>query len=562
MRKVLEFLFLSVAVVTASSCNIDEVVTAPPAPEIILEDGGIYSVKVGGEVRLAPEYKNAEDATFEWSIAGEVVCTERAYVYTAESVGEVYVSLTVATDAGSDTAEMRIDILALETPIVDIAMQDITVTVGYSKTLTAVVRDTELETTIFWSLNGEKVAEGESYTFEATATGTYTITATAKNADGESSDSVTITVVEPSEMPFAYEFATTEYHTVVGRNLRIAPTKISDSEGVVYTWMLNDTATECYTPYYIFNVDNAGEYTLTATATAGDSILTTTLTITVYAEGEYRRERSASSSADFSAIMEYMPAPGQFIGDLKTGGFTGEELTMAAATAYAEERLREGNWVSLGAFGGYIVAAFDHSIENRDGADLAITGNAFDGSSEPGIVWVMQDENGNGLADDTWYELRGSEWGKEETILDYAVTYYRPSGTGMAVAWEDNIGNSGTVDYLKSFHTQDYYYPTWVVEDSYTLRGTRLEARNYDKSGNGSLWVQPHYDWGYADNNSPTDCADAVNSLDIANAVDCMGESVDLNFVDFVKIQCAVQAKSGWLGELSTEVCGISEITE
>lgn len=562
MRKVLEFLFLSVAVVTASSCNIDEVVTAPPAPEIILEDGGIYSVKVGGEVRLAPEYKNAEDATFEWSIADEVVCTERAYVYTAESVGEVYVSLTVTTDAGSDTAEMRIDILALETPTIDIAMQDITVTVGYSKTLTAVVRDTELETTIFWSLNGEKVAEGESYTFEATATGTYTITATAKNADGESSDSVTITVVEPSEMPFAYEFATTEYHTVVGRNLRIAPTKISDSEGVAYTWMLNDTATECSTPYYIFNVDNAGEYTLTATATAGDSILTTTLTITVYAEGEYRRERSASSSADFSAIVEYMPAPGQFIGDLKTGGFTGEELTMAAATAYAEERLREGNWVSLGAFGGYIVAAFDHSIENRDGADLAITGNAFDGSSEPGIVWVMQDENGNGLADDTWYELRGSEWGKEETILDYAVTYYRPSGTGMAVAWEDNIGNSGTVDYLKSFHTQDYYYPTWIAEDSYTLRGTRLEARNYDKSGNGSLWVQPHYDWGYADNNSPTDCADAVNSLDIANAVDCMGGSIDLDFVDFVKIQCAVQAKSGWLGELSTEVCGISEITE
>lgn len=562
MNRVLEFLFLSVAVVTASSCNIDEVVTAPPAPEIILEDGGIYSVKVGAEVRLAPEYKNAEDATFEWSIAGEVVCTERAYVYTAESVGEVYVSLTVATDVGSDTAEMRIDILALETPAIDIAMQDITVTVGYSKTLIANVRDTELETSIFWSLNDEKVAEGESYTFEATATGTYTITATAKNADGEASDSVTITVVESSEMPFAYEFATTEYHTVVGRNLRIAPTKISNSEGVEYTWVLNDTATACDTPYYIFNSDSTGDYTLKTIATKGDSILTTTLTITVYAEGEYRRERSASSRADFSAIMEYMPAPGQFIGDLKTGGFTGEELTMAAATAYAEERLRGGNWVSLGAFGGYIVAAFDHSIENREGADLAITGNAFDGSSEPGIVWVMQDENGNGLADDTWYELRGSEWGKEETILDYAVTYYRPSGTGMAVAWEDNIGNSGTVDYLKSFHTQDYYYPTWVAEDSYTLRGTRLEARNYDKSGNGSLWVQPHYDWGYADNNSPTDCADAVNSLDIANAVDCIGESVNLGFVDFVKIQSAVQAKSGWLGELSTEVCGISEITE
>lgn len=566
MRKVLEFLFLSVAVVTASSCNIDEVVTAPPAPEIILEEGGIYSVKVGAEVRLAPEYKNAEDATFEWSIAGEVVCTERAYVYTAESIGEVYVSLTVATDAGSDTEEMRIDILDREIPTIDIAMADVTVAVGYQRLIAANVRETELETAIFWSVNGEKIAEGLSFIFEAKTAGTYVITATAKNADGEASDTVTITAVAASELPFIYEFDTTKYHTTAGRNLRIAPSKLSGSEGVEFVWELNGSYTGDREPYLIFNSDLVTMHTVRVTASkmVGNTPMAVShiFTVDVYAEGEYRRERSASSSSDFSAIVEYMPAPGQFIGDLKTGGFTGEELTMEAATTYAEERLREGNWVSLGAFGGYIVAAFDHSIENRDGADLAITGNAFDGSSEPGIMWVMQDENGNGLADDTWYELRGSEWGKEETILDYAVTYYRPSGAGMAVQWEDNLGGSGTVDYLKSFHSQDYYYPTWITEDSYTLRGTRLEARNYDASGNGSMWVQPAYDWGYADNASETDCINGVNSLDISNAVDCTGQSVELDFIDFVKIQCAVQAKSGWLGELSTEVCGISEIIE
>lgn len=564
MRKVLEFLFLSVAVVTASSCNIDEVVTAPPAPEIILEDGGIYNVKVGGEVRLAPEYKNAEDATFEWSIADEVVCTERAYIYVAESVGEVFITLTVANDAGSDTEEMRVDVVDREIPTIDIAMTDATVAVGYSKLLTANVRETELETAIFWSVNGEKVADGMSYIFEAKSAGTYEITATAKNADGEASDTVTITAVEASELPFVYEFATNKFHTTASRNLRIAPSKMSGGEDVEFVWELNGSYTGDRTPYLIFNSDLVTMHTVRVTASkmVGDSpmVISHTFTVDVYPEGEYRRERMADSSADFSHIVEYTPAPGQFIGDLKTGGFTGEELTMAAATAYAEERLREGNWVSLGAFGGYIVAAFDHSIENREGTDLAITGNAFDGSSEPGIVWVMQDENGNGKADDTWYELRGSEWGKEETILDYAVTYYRPTGTGMAVQWEDNLGGSGTVDYLKSFHTQDYYYPTWIAEDSYTLRGTRLEARNYDASGNGSMWVQPAYDWGYADNYSVTDCIDAVNSLDISNAVDCTGESVELDFIDFVKIQCAVQAKSGWLGELSTEVCGISEI--
>ena len=60
--------------------------------------------------------------------------------------------------------------------------------------------------------------------------------------------------------------------------------------------------------------------------------------------------------------------------------------------------------------------------------NIAITGNAFDGSSEPGIVWVMQDENGDGLPNDTWYELRGSEYGKAETWQDYAVTYHKPTG--------------------------------------------------------------------------------------------------------------------------------------
>ena len=43
---------------------------------------------------------------------------------------------------------------------------------------------------------------------------------------------------------------------------------------------------------------------------------------------------------------------------------------------------------------------------------FAIQGNAFDSSNEPGIVWVMQDVNGNGLPDDEWYELRGSETGE------------------------------------------------------------------------------------------------------------------------------------------------------
>lgn len=279
--------------------------------------------------------------------------------------------------------------------------------------------------------------------------------------------------------------------------------------------------------------------------------------------GKHYRPITATSSAHFSKVFEYTPAPGQFINETQTGGFTGEELTAEAAVAYAERRMQEGLFVSLGGFGGYIVVGFDHSIVNTGGYDLAIYGNSFDGSSEPGIVWVMQDENGDGEPNDTWYELSGSETGKESTTQCYAVTYYRPTAPQQPVKWSDNFGGEGQIDYLKAFHRQDYYYPLWIEADQYTLTGTCLQPMNYDQSGNGSYWVQPEYEWGYADNFSPVDRltddnnaggAASPNHFKISHAIDAEGQRVELKFIDFVKVQTALNTKSGWLGENSTEV--------
>lgn len=284
-----------------------------------------------------------------------------------------------------------------------------------------------------------------------------------------------------------------------------------------------------------------------------DDVITTTI-------DEHYRAKSATSRASWSEVFEYTPAPGQFIGDTKTGGFSGKERSAADAVAYAEKRLSRGQFISLGGFGGYVVVGFDHSIENSVGKDIAIQGNAFEGSSEAGIVWVMQDENGNGRPDDVWYELRGSETGKETTLQEYSVTYYRPTEAGLSVKWQDSEGQSGEIDYLAAYHSQDYYYPTWILSESYTLTGTRLAARNYDNSGSGVMWVQPAYDWGYADNYSSEDWLDEdkkTNLFDISNAIDSVGQGVELKYIDFVKIQTACNTKSGWLGEYSTEVCDI-----
>lgn len=567
-------MFLSVIVAFSSSCNIDEEITTTLPPEIKLDSPtGIYTTKQGREIVIAPNYESAEGATYSWKIDGRLVGNESSLRFMREDVGEYYILLTVTTKDGSDSEEIRVDVVALEIPMVSIAgNKNQTVAIGTEVRLNASVRDSSLETNIIWAMNGESLQTDNelSYTFKAEAVGSYTITATASNEDGEHSDSVHIEVVSAEDMPFVWEFDRTAYHTITGRKLRIKPSSCSNTDGVLYTWQIGDGETQSGDSSFTFTAENAGEYTITSTATLtkdGEQItLTHKFTVAVYEEGAFYRPMSGASNAEWNKVFEYTPAPGQFINELKTGGFDGTQTTPEAAIAYAEERMSDNNWVSLGGFGGYIVVGFDHSIDNSGDYDISILGNSFSGSSEPGVVWVMQDENGNGLPDDTWYELAGSETGKATTIQNYEVTYYRPMGAMMPVQWTDNLGNYGEVDYLKQFHRQDYYYPLWIEEDSYTLTGTCLEARNYDASGNGSYWVNKEYDWGYADNFSPIDRLTEednaeggvnANHFKISNAIDFECEPIHLDYVDFVKVQVGVNAKSGWLGELSTEVCGL-----
>lgn len=248
---------------------------------------------------------------------------------------------------------------------------------------------------------------------------------------------------------------------------------------------------------------------------------------------------------EFSAILEYTPAPGQYINDTREAGFGGE-TTPEAACAYAERRLRAKQYVSLGAWGGCLIAAFAQPVENDGGYNLLIQGNPLPTSSEPGIVWVMRDENGNGKADDTWYELRGSE--EPNVVRKYEVTYCRPTTDEEPVPWSDNRGGSGTVDRTAE-HGQSYY-PAWIAEDSYTLGGTLLpknvELIDY-------LWSAKPFAWGYADNYA----SEGRNLFRISDAVDGEGRSVTLPAIDFVKIQTGVQDKGQLIGEVSTEITAI-----
>ncbi|MDG5800604.1 T9SS type A sorting domain-containing protein [Marinilabiliaceae bacterium ANBcel2] len=267
-----------------------------------------------------------------------------------------------------------------------------------------------------------------------------------------------------------------------------------------------------------------------------------------------------------SEVLEFVPAPGQFINKSPWGTPESKESLIGGV---------QGS-MSLGAFGGYVVFKFEEPVKNHPdnpyGIDFTIFGNPLDTWSEPGSVWVMKDGNKNGIPDGTWYELAGSDYWFSSTIQEYEVTYFNPKKTDAAdVPWTDNQGNSGYV--LKNdFHNQPYYPQNDVFSnidnESYTLTGTLIEGALDMR--NPTYIMSYAREFGYVDNNPrgtapwtiPNNPYNNTNEnaggdgFDISWAVDSEGNYVELDEIDFIKVVGAMQGNAGWLGEVSTEITG------
>ena len=266
-------------------------------------------------------------------------------------------------------------------------------------------------------------------------------------------------------------------------------------------------------------------------------------------------------------VVNYLPAPGQY---------TNADFIGTPSAANSIVGTNKGI-VSLGAFGGSVTVYFPDGIKNDPanpyGVDFTIYGNATTNWSEPGIVQVMKDENGNGLPDDTWYEIAGSDHFWKSTISDYQVTYQN-SGLNQAsnIQWTDNQGASGIIPE-NSFHQQTYYpradlFPG-VPTDKYTLKGTRISGQ-IDLSNPGVV-NSYHRAFGYADNTpvlswteklpdnpyTPEIEGSGGDAIDIGWAVDANKKPVNLDVIHFIRIYTGMNAVAGWLGEISTEVTGI-----
>ena len=361
-----------------------------------------------------------------------------------------------------------------------------------------------------------------------------------------------------------------------------------------------------------------------------------------------------------STVLDVDLAPGQFINTLPAGLETKESAIEAIANVIVGST---DNYIHLGGWGGSVTVGFDHPIINLEGADFRGYGNAFGGSSEPGVYYVAQKDAEGKPA--KWYLIRHSMY--DYSIHDYTITYYKPeaedltqyaflawdgtyasgttnvvktqwskiteieskdpecpvwylynnniykdAGTSTAtikkfhkanclsdavsdenqipdtyqgypvvycysttvkafdnyIYWEDNQGHNG-YECKNAYHAQSYW-PEYAGE-SITITGEYLPVNSFDTSGSGSNYVQDSKWWGFPldgkgfgigaygfCDNYPN--ADPLSTIDISWAVDENGNSVNLDHIDFIKVQSGVHKQSGWIGEISTEFCGIEDL--
>lgn len=339
--------------------------------------------------------------------------------------------------------------------------------------------------------------------------------------------------------------------------------------GTSYRWSMESGEVLSTERDYIFLAEKEGTYNLVLDIIDEETPFHFEFSVTVLHE-------EIDYSPYISKVHEYRPAPGQFVNTMPQyeAGDSYDDMLRKV-----EESLSGTNdiMVSLGGFGGYVVFGFDHTVINHPGEkDFMILGNSFyelsgsdrkGGSAEPGIVMVSYDRNCNGIPDDDWYEIAGSEHNSPATIRNYSITYHRPNPDREIISqgplvdinyimWEDSEGTCSSMP-KNNFHRQEYY-PAWVEDDALTFSGTRLADNGVDVSGTGAYYVLYCYDWGYADNH-PNDYAD-LNSFDISWAVDKDGMPVVLPGVDFVKVYTGINQYCGWIGETSTEICRAQDL--
>ena len=287
-------------------------------------------------------------------------------------------------------------------------------------------------------------------------------------------------------------------------------------------------------------------------------------------------------------VVAYEPAPGQ---NVQSTFFNDPAAALGPPVGGGTLAADNFKQVTLGGFGGSITLGFDHRILNQSptagnprGLDLIVFGNAFfvGGNAnrrwaEAGVIYVSIDSNGNGLADDPWYIIRGSHLPAAPNQLLVSKTWDSDAGDATfppaATTWVPP-GRSGVWTTAAPMLPAVFNGP--VVSNPFGLSAADEGIWGYadctptmvlgDIDGDGvrddamitaeEFYTRP--DDPLAVGISPG--SGGGDAFDIDWAVDAAtGLPANLPGIDFVRIVCGVDRINGVFGEISTEIGGIAE---
>jgi len=509
-----------------------------------------YFVKTGDRATLVAIVENAINPVFSWELNNAVISTGLECLFEGDNSGEYFINFRVEAKNGSAERQLKVTVLDKVLPIID--MDSLVIAfAGVPKEIKANVLYAG-NAVYEWRNNAGIISETNSCIINVATSGTQLLTLKVTNDDGYTVKQFLLNILpKPSpEMFFddgryrlTNDKRTVRMSVPLGKSLVLAPVICNfKSEDAIFQWDVDDVTQNSTSEFFTFSPNAKGKYKVKVIATVSARICAAEADIEcVEPEETYFRAATTGNKAKAITAFEYIPSPGQFIN---------YQVGSTAENARAElQNLLDAStnsWISLGSFGGYYIAGFDHSVRNVENkADIMINGNAFAGSSEPGIVWVMQDENGNGLPDDTWYELAGSDSKSAETKHRYALTYCKPDKAGQSIHWVDNLMNTGTVA-INGYHAQQSYFPMFIESD-YILCGTCLKS-NVEF---GDIVYLDGFGYGYVDNFG--NGSRPNNEFRIEDAMQMDGSPVNLKYIDFVKVHTAMNAAAGNLGEISCE---------
>ena len=330
----------------------------------------------------------------------------------------------------------------------------------------------------------------------------------------------------------------------VGKSLSLNPTVVNGDKSS-YTWEMNGAVVSS-AKLYMFTPSKIGSYNLLLKVTNEIGSDNKTIQISAF----------SNLSPYITKVYDYKYGPGQHASLISTD-WKGDDFV-------GQPWIGTKRYTSLGGWGGYIIAGFDHIVKNENGVDFAIFTQPG-AASEPAVVFVMNDSNGDGIPNDgEWAELKGSEYNHPETIHDYQVTYYKPVGNGN-VTWKDNKGSSG--ELVPVFDSSSWWWSGYGNKSEVVFNGVKLPNayKNISTQSDSENWVvrTGMFTFGYAEcyNNLDYNNSLKANIYDISNAVDMAGDKVNLSKINFIKVQSGVFQIAGWLNEISTELSGAVDLS-